>query len=97
MEHAVTVRYHFRLMRVRLSKTTNLYLYNLAFILNTNYPGSTLNKKYIALAYQFMREYAAGKVVKVCKIMSDDNYANPMTKALTSSANHNFFYEFQCK
>ena len=78
-----------------ITKPSTVYVDNRATILNTNGPGSTLNKTYIALAYHFVRKNVLGKVVKVHKIKSEDNYADPFTKALTSAAHNDFFYEIQ--
>ena len=62
-------------------------------VLNASNPGSTLNKKWIALAYHYVREHAANDVVSIRKIDSADNYADPFTKALNSNEFHGFFYE----
>ena len=82
-------------MGIKVSKPSCVQIDNRATTLNTNDPGSTLNKKYIALAYHFVREHVYGKVVKVHKIKTEDNYADPFTKALTSTAHNDFFYQIQ--
>ena len=48
-------------------------------IINSTNPVSSLNKKTIALAYHFTREYIANNNTK-------DNYADPLTKTLTVSS-----------
>ena len=90
VEHAITIRYHLRSMGIKVSKPSCVYIDNRARTLNTNDPGSTLNNEYIALAYHFLQEHVHGKVVKVHKIKTEDNYADAFTKALTSTA-HNIF------
>jgi hypothetical protein len=67
----------------------------MAVILNSTNPGSTLNKKHVALAYHFVREHVAHSVVNIHKINTEDNYADPFTKGLNSTAFHDFFYEVQ--
>ena len=82
-------------MGITVNEPSCVYVDNRATTLNTNDPGSTLNKKYIALAYHFVREHVSGKVVKVHKIKTEDSYADPFTKALTSTAHSIFFYQIQ--
>jgi hypothetical protein len=94
-EDAVTLRYHLRSMGVKVTKETVIWVDNLGVVLNASNPGSTLNKKNIALAYHFVREHVAGKVISIRKIDTKDNYADPMTKALNSTNHHDFFYELQ--
>ena len=82
-------------MGITVNEPSCVYVDNRATTLNTNDPGSTLNKKYIALAYHFVREHVSGKVVKVHKIKTEDNYADPFTKALTPMAHNIYFYHIQ--
>ena len=58
------LRYCLRYMQVRIRKPTNVMVDNIAVVLNASNPGSTLNKKHIALAYHFVREHVAGKYQK---------------------------------
>ena len=83
-----------RSMGIKVSKPNYVYVDNRATTLNTNDPGSTLNKKYIALAYHFVREHVHGKVVNVHKIKTEDNYADAFTKALTSMAHNDFSIKY---
>jgi hypothetical protein len=94
-EEAVSLRYHLRSMGVQVTQPTVIWVDNMGVVLNASNPGSTLNKKSIALSYHFIREHAAGKVISIRKIDTKDNYANPMTKALSSTHHHDFFYELQ--
>jgi hypothetical protein len=95
VEDVVMLRYHLRSMGVKISKATPVYVDNLGVVLNASNPASTLNKKHIALAYHFVREHVANNVIEIRKIASEDNYADPFTKGLTSGAYHDFFYELQ--
>ena len=63
-------------------------------LINSTDPSSGLNKKTIALAYHFTREHIANNVVEVRRIDTEDNYADPMTKAVNSIVHSGFFYEF---
>ena len=89
------LRYHLRSMGVRVNNNTKIWVDNMAVILNATNPGSTLNKKHVALAYHFVREHVANDVITIMKIDSTDNYADPFTKALNSNEFHDFFYELQ--
>jgi hypothetical protein len=95
VEKAVMIRYHLRSMGIQVSKPASVWVDNMSVILNATNPGSTLNKKHVALAYHFVREHVANKITEVRKIASADNYADPFTKALNSSDFHDFFYEIQ--
>ena len=93
VEEAVSIRYHLRSMGVRVSKSTPIFVDNNGVVLNASNPGSTLNKKCVALAYHFVREHQANDVVDVRKIDSADNYADPFTKSLNSTEHNDFYYE----
>ena len=93
VEEAVTLRYHLRSMGVKVSKATPIFVDNNSVVINASDPGSTLNKKGVALAYHFVREHAANDVVEIRKISTEDNFVDPFTKSLNGSAHHDFFYE----
>jgi hypothetical protein len=65
-------------------------------VLNASNPGSTLNKKSVALSYHFVQEHVANSVMEIQKIDSADNCADPFMKALTSNEHHGFFYKVMC-
>jgi hypothetical protein len=96
VEEAVTIRYHLRAMGVKVTRPTPIFVDNMGVVLNAQNPGSTLNKKWIALAYHFVREHVANHVVEIRKIDSADNYADPFTKPLNSKEHGLFFWEFMC-
>jgi hypothetical protein len=83
-------------MGVKVTKPTPIFVDNLSVVLNAQNPGSTLNKKWIALAYHFVREHVANGVVEIRKIASADNYADPFTKGMISGDHGSFFGEFMC-
>jgi hypothetical protein len=96
VEESVTLRYYLRSMGIKVSKPTPIFVDNMGVVLNASNPGSTLNKKSVALSYHFVREHTANNVTEVRKIDSMDNYADPFTKALNSHGHHDFFYEVSC-
>jgi len=96
VEQTITIRYYLRSMGVQVTKPTPIFVDNMSVVLNASNPGSTLNKKSVALSYHFVREHVANSVAEIRKIDSTDNYADPFTKALTSGDHHDFFYEVMC-
>jgi hypothetical protein len=84
VEQTITIRYYLRSMGVKVSKPTPIFVDNMSVVLNASNPGSTLNKKSVALLYHFVREHVANSVAEIRKIDSADNYADPFTKALNS-------------
>ena len=63
VEEAITIKYHLRSMGVMVLEATKIYSENMGVVLNTTNPGSTLNKKHVALAYHFCREHMIAGVV----------------------------------
>ena len=96
VEEGITLRYYLRSMGIKVGKPTPIFVDNMGVVLNASNPGSTLNKKSVALSYHFVREHVANDVMEIRKIDTTDNYADPFTKALTSHEHHGFFYEVMC-
>ena len=96
VEEAITIRYHLRSMGVKVSKSTPIWVDNMSVVLNATNPGSSLNKKAIALSYHFVREHQAQKVISIRKVDTKDNFADPFTKALSNPEFHGFFRHLQC-
>eukprot|EP00957_Ditylum_brightwellii_P001881 144457-Ditylum_brightwellii.AAC.1 len=80
-------------MGFKVSVPTPIFVDNMSVVLNAMNPGSTLNKKKVALLYHFLRKHIANGVVKIIKINTDDNFADPFTKPLASNKFHGFFHE----
>ena len=95
VKEAAALRYHLRSMGIKVEKPTPIYVDNMSVVLNASNPGSTLNKKAIALAYHYVREHQANSVIEIRKIPSDQNYGDPFTKALNSTEHGGYFYELQ--
>ena len=75
-----------------VTKETNIYEDNQSVCISSTNPGTTLNKKNVALAYHYVREHQANKVVKIIKISSEDNYADVFTKGLNSNIHGDHFH-----
>ena len=81
-------------MGVSITKPTKIFVDNMSVFLNAANPASSLNKKAIALAYHFVRQYQAAGVVEICHIRSEDNFADCLTKALNSTQLRSLLHEF---
>ena len=94
VEKAVTVRYYLRSMGVKVTKPSRIWADNRSTIISSTEPGSALKNKMVAMSYHTVREHYAGKVVDICYVGTEDNYADPMTKAVPSSEFHGHFGEY---
>jgi hypothetical protein len=94
VELAITLRYHLRSMGIMVNRPTDIFVDNKSVCINATNPASTLNKKSVALAYHFVRQHQAGKVVSITHIKSEDNYADILTKPLNSNSFRHLVYEF---
>eukprot|EP00957_Ditylum_brightwellii_P150583 11466114-Ditylum_brightwellii.AAC.1 len=74
------LKYHLRVMGFKVLAPTLIFVDNMSVVLNALDPGSTLNKKTVALSYHFVREHVTNDVIKISKIDSEDNFADPFTK-----------------
>eukprot|EP00957_Ditylum_brightwellii_P053825 4078105-Ditylum_brightwellii.AAC.1 len=63
-------------MGFKVSVPTPIFVDNMSVVLNASNPGSTLNKKTVALSYHFVREHVANAVIEIRKIDSEDNFAD---------------------
>ena len=97
VEEAITTRYWLRSMGVKVSKPAIIYGDNLSAITNVTVPGSTLNKKYLALAYHFCREHFSANIVNIRKIDGKDNFADPFTKPLVNHEFHGHMNDIMAK
>eukprot|EP00957_Ditylum_brightwellii_P043047 3260923-Ditylum_brightwellii.AAC.1 len=93
VEEAVSLRYHLRAMGVKVSKATPIFVDDMSVILNATNPGSTLNKKTVALLHHFVHEHGANNVIEICKIASGGNLADPFTKSMLCDGFHGFDQE----
>eukprot|EP00957_Ditylum_brightwellii_P191813 14602401-Ditylum_brightwellii.AAC.1 len=78
----MSLRHHLRTMGMKVSKATPNFVDIMSVVLNATNPGSTLNKKTVALSYHFVLEHVANNMIEIHKIASEDNFADPFTKAM---------------
>ena len=88
VEHAISLRYVLRSMGVKVSKPTTLFGDNLGVIQNASIPDSDLKKKHVAIAYHYVREAIAAKIINVVWIKSHENFSDLCTKALGKISFH---------
>ena len=92
VEEAVMLRQHLRYMSMKVGKISPLFFYNMSMVLNVNNHGCPLNNNIMALSYHFKREHVANDMVKLSKIKTKENYADPFTKALVSNEFHGCYH-----
>jgi hypothetical protein len=63
-----------------------MYGDNMAVVLNTTVPSSQLKKKHNAIAYHWVREAIAARMIALSHIPSTDNIADILTKPLPVDA-----------
>ena len=80
-------------MGVKVTKPVVIFGDNRSAILSSTNPGTPLKKKTKALSHHFCCEHYSGRVVDIQWIESKENYADPFTKAVTSTEHHNSFGE----
>jgi hypothetical protein len=73
VDQTITIGYYLRSMGVKVTKSTPVFVDNMSVVLNASNPGSSLNKKSVALLYHFVREHVANSVIEIRKIDSADN------------------------
>ena len=78
----IAMRYKLRVLGVNLENRSTMLGDNMAVILNTTLPSSSLKKKHLACNYHRVREAIAGKIIAFGKIDTKDNVADVCTKPL---------------
>ena len=81
-EAIVALRYKLRQFGVRVDTPANLLCDNQSVVLNTTRVESTLQRKHNAIAYHYVREQVAAGTIRVGKVASEANLADPLTKVL---------------
>ena len=61
--------------------------------MNVSNPGSTMDKKTVALSYHFFAEYVTNNVVEVRKIHARENFADQFAKPLVRNYFCGFYHE----
>ena len=93
VEHTKMIRYYLHTMGVKVTKATTILCDNKGVVIKSTVPQSTMNKKMIALAYNYVREHQANNMVNICFIPRKEKYADAFTKALDSTVLNDFFCE----
>jgi hypothetical protein len=83
VELIISMRYFLMMLGVKIEPSSMLIGDNMAVILNTTIPASTLKKKHQACNYHKIRECIAAKFIKYGHISSEDNVADILTKPLS--------------
>jgi hypothetical protein len=95
-EEHITNGTNFEINGRKCKPVDTFWVDNMYVVLNATNPGSSLNKKAIALPYHSFREHQAQKVISIRKVDTKDNFADPFTKALSNPELHGFFRHILC-
>ena len=79
------LRYKLRMMGVPIDGPVDMLCDNQSVIYNTTRPESTLKKKSCSVAYHFVRENVAARVVRIAYEPSETNLADCLTKIQTGT------------
>ena len=77
------LRYKMRMMGVPIDGPTNMRVDNMSVVNNTTRPESMLKKKSNSIAYHYVRENVAAKVIKIYYEPTETNLADMLTKTQT--------------
>jgi hypothetical protein len=86
VEMIISLRYFLSMLGVDLEPCSQLLGDNMAVVLNTTIPSSTLKKKHQACNYHKVRESIAAGFIKYGHVKSKDNVADLLTKPLGRNA-----------
>ncbi len=74
------LRYKLQMMGCRLDGPTHVKADNMSVIHNCSNPASQLKKKSCSIAYNYVRERSAARVILVSYVSTNDNWADMFTK-----------------
>ena len=86
VEMIISLRYFISMLGSHLEESSLLLGDNMAVILNTTFPSSSLKKKHQACNYHKVRESIAAGFINFAHIKSEDNMADILTKPLGKAA-----------
>ena len=95
MDVTVEIRYYLRSLRIKVDNPTDKFEDNQSVCIISNDPGSTINNN-VALSYHYVMENVENKVVNIINVSTDDNYADPLTKAVNRRIHGGLFHELLC-
>ena len=81
-ELVMETRYKLRMLGVPVEGPSDMLGDNMSVIVNCSLPSSTLKKKHNAIAYHRVREAVAARVIRLRHVRSENNYSDPLSKAL---------------
>ena len=82
VEQIISLRYFLYMLGVNLEPSSFLVGDNMAVVLNTTIPSSSLKKKHRACNYHKIRESIAVELIRYGHIRSEENVADLLTKPL---------------
>ena len=83
MEQIIGLRYKLRMFGIPIDGPADVLCDNQSVVTNSSKLESALNKKHSSVAYHAVRWAVAASIIKVGKVHTDENLADPMTKRLT--------------
>ena len=90
----IEMRYKLRMLGIRLEESSVMVGDNMAVVINTTLPSSTLKKKHQACNYHRVREAIAAGFIRFGYITTHVNLADVCTKPLGSEAFHSLLKEY---
>ena len=87
-DFAVEMTYNLQMIGVPIDGSVLMLGDNKSVVLNTTIPSSALKKKHNAIAYHWVREAIAARIIRFCHIDSVNNVADVLTKPLPNVAFH---------
>ena len=94
VEMIISLRYFLTMLGSNLEPSLLMLGDNMAVVLNTTIPSSTLKKKHQACNYHKIRESIAAGFIEYAHIRSEDNVADILTKLLTNTLFQKFGSEY---
>ncbi len=84
VEEIMVVRYMLQCLGVTVTEPTILCGDNMAVLHSIQIENSLLKKKHVAISYHKTREAVAANITNPVKVPSEDNFADVLTKALST-------------
>ena len=85
VEEAISLRYMLRCLGIPVTSPTKLFGDNFGVIQTANVPESEMKRKHVSIAYHFVREAIAAKIIDLHWISSSENFSDICTKSLGST------------
>ena len=81
MEIICGLRYKVRMMGIPIDELTHVMVDNMSMVTNTTRPESTLKKKSNSITYNFIRESAVAKEIKIQHVRTKENTSDMLSKS----------------